>query len=176
MKNSNTYSALLNEEGTYSTFEIPLGIEPTRKLKQIVASIDFQLRLSDIDSNGGGLPASFASIDAAKAVMEFNKNRKDVTGMKLSIRKDGVWYNEDGTRQSRNSYPLSIVAIKKRLGIGDADIAEMFGYVNTNSYATSSAKKRYEAGLEKFYELVIQNEHSQPYNRLRPTLYFPKTQ
>ena len=154
MKTSNSYSAVLNEEGIYSTFEVPVGIQPTRKLKKIVASVYFELRLSDQEKQSG-CPVAFSSVEDAKAVIAFNSNRKDVTGMQLSIRKDEIWYYEDGTRKAINSIPFSIVAIKKRIGITDAHIAEMFGYVNTNSYATSSAKKRYEAGLEKFYELVI---------------------
>ncbi|MCO6499116.1 MAG: hypothetical protein J5I47_01920 [Vicingus serpentipes] len=44
--------------------------------------------------------------------------------------------------------------VKKELGITDDDIAEMFGYANTNSYSTSSAKKRYESGLVAFYKLI----------------------
>ena len=44
--------------------------------------------------------------------------------------------------------------VKKELGITDEDIAKMFDFANTNSYATSSAKKRYETGLVAFYKLI----------------------
>ena len=84
MKNSNTYSALLNKEGIYSTFEIPSIIQTTRRLKKIAATIQFWLRFSETSTSAGIV--SFASIEDAKAVITFNSNRKDVTGMKLSIR------------------------------------------------------------------------------------------
>lgn len=51
----------------------------------------------------------------------------------------------------------TIREIKKKLNITDADIAVMFNYKNASSYATSSAKKRVETGLVKFYELTIKN-------------------
>ena len=45
-------------------------------------------------------------------------------------------------------------AIKKELGIKDADIAEMFGYANANSFRTSKAKDKMKKGLELFYHMV----------------------
>ncbi len=36
----------------------------------------------------------------------------------------------------------------------DKDIAEMFGYKNTVSFKNSSARGRYEKGLERFYNRV----------------------
>lgn len=46
--------------------------------------------------------------------------------------------------------------MKKLIKVGGqfSDIAKMFGFTNANSYATSSAKKRYETGLVVFYKLV----------------------
>ena len=45
-------------------------------------------------------------------------------------------------------------AIKKELGLKDADIAEMFGYANANSYRTSKAKEKVDKGLEVFYHMI----------------------
>ena len=44
--------------------------------------------------------------------------------------------------------------IKKELGIKDADIAEMFGYANANSFRTSKAKDKMKKGLELFYHMI----------------------
>lgn len=51
-----------------------------------------------------------------------------------------------------------IKQIKKELGIKDRDIAEAFGYVNTNSYATSTAKPRLQKGIEWIYDRIKNNE------------------
>lgn len=48
--------------------------------------------------------------------------------------------------------------IKKELGIGDSEIAADFGYKTRESFTKSSAKPRFEKGLEKFYDRVTQNE------------------
>jgi len=45
-------------------------------------------------------------------------------------------------------------AIKKELGIKDADIAAMFGYANANSFRTSKAKDKMQHGLELFYHMI----------------------
>jgi hypothetical protein len=47
-----------------------------------------------------------------------------------------------------------IKQIKKELGIKNADIAKAFGYVNANSYATSTAKPRLQNGIEWLYETI----------------------
>lgn len=49
---------------------------------------------------------------------------------------------------------IDIELIKKELGIDNSDIAKMFNYKNTNSFATSSAYKRILNGLVDFYKLV----------------------
>jgi hypothetical protein len=51
-----------------------------------------------------------------------------------------------------------IKQIKKELGIKNADIAKAFGYVNANSYATSTAKPRLQKGIEWIYETIKTNE------------------
>ena len=52
---------------------------------------------------------------------------------------------------------MKIKQLKKELGLSNTDIAEFFD-MNTMSFANSSAKKRYENALCKFYEF-IQNKH-----------------
>lgn len=47
-----------------------------------------------------------------------------------------------------------IKEIKKELGIKDADLAEMFGYANANSFRTSKAKDKMQKGLELFYHMI----------------------
>lgn len=49
-----------------------------------------------------------------------------------------------------------IKEIKKELGIKDADLAEMFGYANANSFRTSKAKAKMQKGLELFYHIITQ--------------------
>jgi hypothetical protein len=53
---------------------------------------------------------------------------------------------------------MTIKQIKKELGIKNADIAKAFGYVNANSYATSTAKPRLQKGIEWLYETIKNNE------------------
>lgn len=48
---------------------------------------------------------------------------------------------------------MTIQQLKKELGLTNNDIAELFK-LNALSYANSTAKKRYENALCKFYELV----------------------
>lgn len=48
---------------------------------------------------------------------------------------------------------MTIQKLKKELAISNDDIAKLFG-LNYNSYANSSAKKKYEKALCHFYELV----------------------
>ena len=47
-----------------------------------------------------------------------------------------------------------IKEIKKELGLKDADLAEMFGYANANSFRTSKAKDKMQKGLELFYHMI----------------------
>ncbi|MDK7376094.1 hypothetical protein QP519_11180 [Weeksella virosa] len=44
--------------------------------------------------------------------------------------------------------------IKKELGLNDEKLAEIFGFKNRNSYATSSAKKRYEEAVVRLYSII----------------------
>ena len=46
---------------------------------------------------------------------------------------------------------MKIEQLKKELGLTNSDIAGFFG-LNPNAYANSSAKKRYENALCRFYE------------------------
>ena len=46
---------------------------------------------------------------------------------------------------------MTINELKKELGLTNSDIAKFFK-LNSNSYANSSAKKRYENALCRFYE------------------------
>ncbi|MDK7376013.1 hypothetical protein QP519_10750 [Weeksella virosa] len=48
----------------------------------------------------------------------------------------------------------TIQEIKKELNLNDEKIAEIFGFKNRNSYATSSAKKRYENAVVRLYDLI----------------------
>jgi transcriptional regulator with XRE-family HTH domain len=48
---------------------------------------------------------------------------------------------------------MDIKQLKKELGLSQKDIAEFF-QMSYASYANSTAKKRYEAALCKFYEVV----------------------
>lgn len=48
---------------------------------------------------------------------------------------------------------MTINELKKELGLTNSDIAGFFG-LKQNVYANSSAKKRYESALCKFYEYI----------------------
>lgn len=62
-------------------------------------------------------------------------------------------------KESQPSYALdNVKAIKKRLGITDNHIAEWLMYKNDKAYRQSSAKKRVEHFIVKFYEQVIAKE------------------
>lgn len=148
---SNTYKTLLNENKNYSTFEIPKGISFTRVVKKTKACINFSLYFSE-DSGEAGM-VCFESIKEAKKVLEFNKDRKDIKSLEIILKIKNKWYKEDAVTL-RYPEETTIWTVKKELGIKDSDIAVMFGYKNTNSYATSSAKKRIEKGLVAFYELI----------------------
>lgn len=50
---------------------------------------------------------------------------------------------------------MEIKELKKELGLKDKDIAEIFS-LNPMTYANSSAKKRYEAALCLFYDVVLE--------------------
>lgn len=45
---------------------------------------------------------------------------------------------------------MNIKQLKKNLGLSNKDLAEFFG-MSYNAYANSSAKKRYETALCRFY-------------------------
>jgi hypothetical protein len=62
------------------------------------------------------------------------------------------------TPHFNNQMKKPIKQIKKELGIKNADIAKAFGYVNANSYATSTAKPRLQKGIEWLYETIKTNE------------------
>ncbi len=49
---------------------------------------------------------------------------------------------------------MDIKKLKKELGLSNKEIAEFFG-MSYNAYANSSAKKRYETALCRFYECVL---------------------
>ena len=47
-------------------------------------------------------------------------------------------------------------AIKKRLGLNDEDVAQMFGYANANSLRTSGqGRERLIRGIVELYEAVV---------------------
>jgi hypothetical protein len=50
---------------------------------------------------------------------------------------------------------MKINELKKELGLTNADIAGFFG-LSPMAYANSSAKKRYEEALCRFYEYVVE--------------------
>lgn len=148
---SNTYKALLNKEGKYSTFELPEGVSFTRRAKATKASVNFSLVYSEDSTEAGAV--YFETVEEAKQALNHNKGREGVKSLELLLKIDGEWYKEDGVTL-RFPKEITIWDVKKDLGITDAEIAEMFDFANTNSYATSSAKKRYEAGLVTFYKLI----------------------
>ena len=49
---------------------------------------------------------------------------------------------------------MNIKELKAKYNLTDEKISIMFGYKNKLSYANSSAKKRIEKGLIRFYELT----------------------
>lgn len=52
---------------------------------------------------------------------------------------------------------MNIKQLKKELGLSNKEIAQFFG-MGYNAYANSSAKKRYEECLCKFYEHIKINQ------------------
>jgi isopentenyldiphosphate isomerase len=54
---------------------------------------------------------------------------------------------------------MTINELKKELGISNKEIAEFFG-LSEMSYANSSAKKRYENALCKFYTFVLRRQET----------------
>ena len=54
---------------------------------------------------------------------------------------------------------MEIKQLKKELGLSNNQIAEFFGLSRSN-YQTSSAKKRYENALIKFYEHIKNHEQN----------------
>jgi len=49
---------------------------------------------------------------------------------------------------------MDIKTLKKELGLSQKDLAEFYE-MSYNAYANSSAKKRYETALCRFYECVL---------------------
>ena len=49
---------------------------------------------------------------------------------------------------------MDIKQIKRKYNITDDKISVMFGYKNKLSYANSTAKKRIEEGLVRFYDII----------------------
>ena len=64
---------------------------------------------------------------------------------------------------------MKIKELKKELGISNKDIAEFFE-LNPISYANSSAKKRYENALCKFYAFVKSTARGQKENKTCTTV------
>lgn len=58
----------------------------------------------------------------------------------------------------------SIKQIKKELGIGNRDIADAFGYANSNSFATSHRRLKIENGIKWIYHLTKQISEKQTQN------------
>jgi hypothetical protein len=50
---------------------------------------------------------------------------------------------------------MTIQEVKRKLGLRDSDIAEIFGYKNAVSYANSARKHHIEAGVVKLYETML---------------------
>lgn len=56
---------------------------------------------------------------------------------------------------------MTIKEIKKELNINDSDIAKAFGFKDANNYRNSSAKPRFEKGIEWFYQIALQKRKSE---------------
>jgi len=81
----------------------------------------------------------------------------DLSGVELPDN----WKTSKQSMDSLTTKPtnqMTIKQIKKELRIKNADIAKAFGYVNANSYATSTAKPRLQKGIEWLYETIKNNE------------------
>ena len=52
---------------------------------------------------------------------------------------------------------MNIKQLKKELGLSQKDIAELFN-LSYSAFANSTAKKRYEEALCKFYEKIKEND------------------
>ena len=70
---------------------------------------------------------------------------------------------------------MTIKELKEKLGISDKDIAGFFK-LSIGSYRNSSAKKRYEEALCKFYDLIKTNENTKTkkFKSLRKIFSFKK--
>ena len=70
---------------------------------------------------------------------------------------------------------MTIKELKEELGISDKDIAGFFK-LSIGSYRNSSAKKRYEEALCKFYDLIKTNENikTKRFKSLRKIFSFKK--
>jgi hypothetical protein len=50
---------------------------------------------------------------------------------------------------------MKIKEVKRKLGLRDADIAEMFGYKNAVSYSNSARKHHIESGIVSLYQVIL---------------------
>jgi len=142
---------VLNKNNQYSIFVIPKGIRTTKKIKRIKATILYGLYISEDNSAVGSV--SFEMLEHAKRVFDLNKGRKDIVHLELIIKINDEWYKDDCVTP-RFPKEVTISEVKKDLGITNLEISKMFGFISKASYATSSAKRRYEAGLVAFYKLI----------------------
>ena len=51
---------------------------------------------------------------------------------------------------------MDINDVKKKLGLSNADVAEMFGYKEANSYSNSARKKNIDNGIVSVYTKTIE--------------------
>ena len=53
-----------------------------------------------------------------------------------------------------NFFTMTIKDLKKQLGLSNADLAEMFGYKDANSFANSTRRKQVESGAILLYQRI----------------------
>lgn len=90
-------------------------------------------------------------------IVMFGKKQLNITKLEKDLKKYigmDVNFFIGGISFSGILLNTTIETIKKDLNIDNSDIAEMFDYKNTNSFATSSAYKRILNGLVDFYKLT----------------------
>lgn len=51
---------------------------------------------------------------------------------------------------------MDINDVKKKLGLSNSDVAEMFGYKDANSYSNSARKKSIDNGIVAIYKKTIE--------------------
>ena len=52
---------------------------------------------------------------------------------------------------------MTIQKVKERLEMTDKDIADAFGYANSNSYASAHRKKKLDNGIIEIYNRTIKS-------------------